>query len=165
MAKITEPRELLVNELQAMLYVERKLADEVLPQLRDEVSSSELKQAAREHLEETKQHAANLERVFELLGEEPKPDKSHVVDGLIAQHEKVFKNIDSAQLQDVFDAGAAAKTEALEVAAYESMITSAEALGEREVVRLLEQNLGQDRKALEQVKATSEQLAKETATL
>ena len=47
----------------------------------------------------------------------------------------------STQLPDVFDAGAAAKTEYLEIAAYESLITTAEALGETEIVSLLEENL------------------------
>jgi ferritin-like metal-binding protein YciE len=68
---------------------------------------------------------ANLERAFELLGEEPKPDKSHAIDALVAQHDNVFKHIESNELNDVFNAGAAGKTEHLEIAAYESMITAA----------------------------------------
>jgi ferritin-like metal-binding protein YciE len=41
----------------------------------------------------------------------------------------VAKNIESTRLRDL-DAGAAAKTEHLEIAAYESLITTAESLGE-----------------------------------
>jgi ferritin-like metal-binding protein YciE len=163
MATIAQPRDLFVNELQAMLYVERKLADEVLPALTKEVSDSELEQSLREHTEETKRHVANVERVFELLGEEPKPDKSHAVDGLVAQHDKVAKNIEVPQLRDVFDAGAAAKTEHLEIAAYESLITTAESLGETEIVSLLEENLDEEKNALMQAKKAEEQLAKQNA--
>ena len=165
MATITEPRQLFVNELQAMLYVERKLADEVLPELATQIKNSDFKQSIREHTEETKKHVANLERAFELLGEEPKPDKSHVIDGLVAQHDKVMKNIETAELRDVFNSGAAAKTEHVEIAAYESMITTAETLGESEIVSLLEENLDQEKHALKQVKKASEQLAKDTATV
>jgi ferritin-like metal-binding protein YciE len=165
MAAITEPRELLVNELKAMLYVERKQADEVLPQLNREITNTEFKQSVAEHIEETKQHIANLERAFEVLGEEPKPDKSHAVDGLVAQHDKVFKNIEADELRDMFNAGAAAKTEHLEIAAYESMITNAESLGENEIVDLLQQNLGHEKQALEDVKNVSEQLASRTPTI
>ena len=165
MATITEPRQLFVNELQAMLYVERKLADEVLPELATQIKNSDFKQSIREHTEETKKHVANLERAFELLGEEPKPDKSHVIDGLVAQHDKVMKNIETAELRDVFNSGAAAKTEHVEIAAYESMITTAETLGESEIVSLLEENLDEEKDALKQVKSVSEQLAKETATV
>jgi ferritin-like metal-binding protein YciE len=165
MATITEPRQLFVNELQAMLYVEQKLASDVLPQLADEVSNSEFKEEIRHHLDETKQHVANVERVFELLGEEPKADKSHAVDGLVAQHDKVVKNIRTDELRDFFDAGAAAKTEHLEIAAYESLITAAETLGDDEIVSLLEENLDQEKDALKQAKKVSETIAQETATV
>jgi ferritin-like metal-binding protein YciE len=162
MATITEPRQLFVNELQAMLYVEQKLANEVLPELVNEITNSEFKANIRQHLDETKQHVSNVERVFELLGEEPKADKSHAVDGLVAQHEKVVKNIETDELRDLFDAGAAAKTEHLEIAAYESLITSAESLGDSEIVGLLEENLDQEKDALKQAKKASETIVKET---
>jgi ferritin-like metal-binding protein YciE len=159
MATITEPRDLLVNELQSMLYVEQKLADQVLPELSREVDDNQLKHGFDEHLEQTRQHVANLERALELLGEKPKADKSHAIDGLVAQHDKVVKRIESDQLRDVFDAGAAAKTEHLEIAAYENMITAAEALQEREIVDLLKQNLEEEKEALEKVEQVSEQIA------
>ena len=165
MATIAQPRDLFVNELKAMLYMEQKLADDVLPELAKEVSDSDFKESLREHTEETKRHVANVERIFELLGEEPKPDKSHAVDGLVAQHDKVAKNIEVPQLRDVFDAGAAAKTEYLEIAAYESLITTAEALGETEIVNLLEENLDEEKQALQQAKKAGEQLTQASATV
>lgn len=165
MATISQPRNLLVNELKAMLYVERKLADEILPELGDQISNAEFEQSIRHHLEETKQHVANLERAFELLGEEAKPDKSHAIDGLVAQHDKVVKNIDSDLVRDVFNAGAAAKTEHLEISAYESMITTAGSLGEDELVSLLEENLDQEREALKTVTKISQQLAQQGLTV
>jgi ferritin-like metal-binding protein YciE len=137
----------------------------VLPELASEIRDREFKQSIREHTEETKRHVANLERVFELLGEEPKPDKSHAVDGLVAQHDKVAKNIEVPQLQDVFDAGAAAKTEHLEIAAYESLITTAESLGETEIASLLEENLDEEKNALKQAKKAGEQLTQASATV
>ena len=165
MATITEPRQLFVNELKAMLYVEQRLADDVLPELADEITNQEFKQNVRHHLDETRQHVATLERVFELLGEQPKADKSHAVDGLVAQHDKVVKNIESNELRDIFDASAAAKTEHLEIAAYESLITTAESLGDSEIVTLLEENLDQEKHTLKEVEKVSERLAKETTTV
>lgn len=159
MATISQPRDLLVNELKGMLYVEQKLADEVLPQLAEQINEGEFKQSIRHHLEETKQHVVNIERAFELLGEEARPDKSHAIDGLVAQHDKVVKNIDSEHVRDVFNAGAAAKTEHLEISAYESMITTAGSLGEDELVSLLEENLEQEKNALKEVVKVSEEIA------
>jgi ferritin-like metal-binding protein YciE len=163
MATIAEPRQLFVNELQAMLYVEQRLADQVLPELAEEITNQEFKQNVRHHIEETKQQVVNLERVFELLGQEPKADKSHAVDGLVAQHDKVVKNIETDELRDIFDASAAAKTEHLEIAAYESLITTAESLGDSEVVSLLEENLDQEKHTLKEVEKMSQKLVKETA--
>ena len=163
MATISEPRQLFVNELQSMLYVEQKLANEVLPELVNEVSNSDLKQDLRHHIDETKQQVANLERVFELLGEQPKTDKSHAVDGLVAQHDKVVKNIETNEVRDFFDACAAAKTEHLEIAAYDGLITSAESLGDSEIVTLLEENLDQEKAALKKAEKAAETIAKETA--
>jgi ferritin-like metal-binding protein YciE len=165
MATITEPRELFVNELKAMLYVEQRLANDVLPELAAEITNQEFKQNVQHHIDETRQQIANLERVFELLGEEPKPDKSHAVDGLVAQHDKVVKNIETVELRDIFDTGAAAKTEHLEIAAYESLITTAESLGDSEVVSLLEENLDQEKHTLKEVEKISQKLAKETTTV
>jgi ferritin-like metal-binding protein YciE len=162
---ITAPRDLLLTELQSMLYVEEKLANEVLPELSNEIKHSDFKSDVKHHLEETRRHVTNLERVFELLGEEPKPDKSHAIDGLVAQHDKVVKNIESDQLRDVFNAGAAAKTEHLEIAAYEGMIESASVLGEEEVVSLLEENLDEEKKALKKVEKASKELNSEAAAV
>jgi len=165
MATIGEPRDLFVTELRSLLYVEQKLAEKVLPELHREIASDDLREGIQQHLDETKRHVANLERAFELLGEEPKPDKSHAIDGLVAQHEKVAKHIEPGRLRDLFDAGAAAKTEHLEIAAYEGMITCAEALGEDEIVSLLEENLDDEKKALKTVDEALEQLAKQSAVV
>ena len=164
MATIAEPRDLFVTALTEMLYVEQKQADEVLPQLEKEIQTPEFKQGIQKHIEETQQHAERIERVFELLGEQAKPDKSHSLDGLIAQREKVSKNIESDDVLEVFNAAAAAKTEHLEIAAYESMIMTAEALGQSEIVDLLEENLADEKETLKEVEKISEKLSKQRAT-
>jgi ferritin-like metal-binding protein YciE len=165
MATIAEPRDLLLTELQSMLYVEQRLADDVLPELQRQITHDDFRADVQEHLEETRRHVTNLERAFELLGQEPKPDKSHAVDGLVAQYEKVVKNIESDQLRDVFNAGAAAKTEHLEIAAYEGMIETAEAIGEDEIVSLLEENLDEEESALKKVEKATKEITAEAAAV
>jgi ferritin-like metal-binding protein YciE len=161
---ITEPRDLFTTALTEMLYVEQKLADEVLPELEKEIQTPEFKEGVAKHIEETQRHAENLERAFEILGEQPKTDKSHSLDGLVAQREKVIKNIESDDVREVFNAGAAAKTEHLEIAAYESMIKTAEGLGQSEIVGLLEENLDDEKETLKEVEKIAEKLNKQTAT-
>ena len=163
MATIAEPRDLFVSELQSMLYVEQRLANDVLPELSQQIKHPEFKQDIQEHKTETERHVSNLERAFELLGEQPKADKSHAIDGLVAQHDKVVKNIESDELRDVFNAGAAAKTEHLEIAAYEGMITTAESLGQNEIKSLLEENLEEEKEALKQAEKISKEITTATA--
>jgi len=68
---MTSPRELFLHELGDILYVERALADEALPKLIGEVKDEEFRAGLERHLEQTRQHVANVESVFESLGEEP----------------------------------------------------------------------------------------------
>ena len=75
MAEIATPRELFLHELGDILYVERKLSDEVLPKLIGEVQDDDLRKGLESHLEETRQHVTNVEQVFDTLGEEPQAEK------------------------------------------------------------------------------------------
>jgi ferritin-like metal-binding protein YciE len=59
---------------------------------------------------------------------------------------------------------AAAETEHHEIAVYEALMTHAEAMGEPEVVRLLQENLEQEQHTLDEVRKHSQQVARETAT-
>ena len=163
MAKITEPRQLFVKELGEMLYVEQELAKEVLPELVREVKHPKFKEGLETHLEETREHVKNLERAFELLGESAQAEKSRPMDGLKQQHDMIARDIEPDVLRDLFDAAAAAKTEHLEISGYQSLITSAESLGEDEIVSLLEENLDDERKTLKEVEQIAEELAKQPA--
>jgi ferritin-like metal-binding protein YciE len=160
MAKISQPRELLAYKLASMLYVERELADAVLPELLEKIDNPQLRQGIENHLVQTRGHVANVEQAFEILGTEPDTEKSNAFDGLTKDHDQVVKKIDSEPLEDIVHAGAAAKTEHFEIAAYEGMINLAESLGEIEIVHLLEESLDQEREALEQVKQVGKQLSR-----
>jgi ferritin-like metal-binding protein YciE len=157
MAKISQPRELFAHKLATMLYVERELAEKVLPELLEQVDNAQLRHGIETHLAQTRGHVANLEQAFSLLGEEPDTEKSAAFDGLTKDHDQIAKKLDQP-LEDIVHAGAAAKTEHFEIAAYEGMINLAESFGETEIVHLLEENLDQEREALEQVKQVTKQL-------
>jgi ferritin-like metal-binding protein YciE len=160
MAKISQPRELLAYKLESILYVERELAEAILPELLEKIDNPQLRQGIENHLVQTRGHVANVEQAFAILGAEPDTEKSNAFDGLTKDHDQLVKKIDSEPLEDVVHAGAAAKTEHFEIAAYEGMINLAESVGETEIVHLLEENLDQEREALEQVKLIGKQLSR-----
>jgi len=165
LAKISQPRELLAHKLATMLYVERELADKVLPELLEEIDNPQLRHGIETHLAQTRGHVANLEQAFTLLGEEPETERSAAFDGLTKDHDQLINKLDAQPLEDVVHAGAASKTEHFEIAAYEGMINVAESLGETEVVHLLEENLDQEREALELVKQISRTLGSQRAAV
>jgi ferritin-like metal-binding protein YciE len=70
MPELTSPKELFLHELGDILYVERELAEQVLPKLIDEVTDDEFRSGLENHLEQTREHVTNVEQVFEIFGEE-----------------------------------------------------------------------------------------------
>jgi len=162
MSEITTPRELFVHELGDILYVERQLADEALPKLISEVQDTEFREALESHLEETRGHVSNVERVFKMLGEEPSAEKCLGFEGLKAEHDKMLEET-SGDLIDSVDLGAAARTENYEIAAYEGLRRMAKALGEDEAVELLDANLSEEKTALREVEKISTRVSNESA--
>lgn len=162
MAEITTPRDLFLHELGDIMYVERTLSTEVLPKLISEVTDEEFRGALEEHLEQTKGHLRNVEKVFEELGETPHAEKCIGLEGLKQEHEQLLGEA-SPDLVDSIDLGAAARTECYEIAAYEGLRRMAKALGEDKAVDLLDRNLEEEKDALKLVEKIATRVSKESA--
>jgi len=162
MPEITTPRDLFRHELGDILYVEQKLAEEVLPTLMEEVTDDELRKGFETHLRETERHVTNLEKAFEALGEEPEAEECIGFEGLKSEHDQLVQE-SAPELIDLVDAGAAARTEHYEIAAYESLIAMARGLGERDVIELFEKNLKDEKETLREIESIAKRLAKEHA--
>jgi ferritin-like metal-binding protein YciE len=106
----------------------------------------------------------NLERAFEALGEPAKAEKCPGIEGIKKEHDEFVANESPSQeILDAFLTGAGARTEHYEIAAYEGLVTMAEATGEDEVARLLNENLKQEKQALRKMQTISKRLAKQGA--
>ena len=163
MPEMTEPRELFTHELGDILYAE-KLLLKVLPKLAEEATDPELVKGFESHLKETKQHVANLEQVFEQLGERAKAERCPGIEGIKAEHDEFMKEEKpSKEITDLFLTGAAARTEHYEIAAYESLVGMAKALGETKSAALLERNLKQETAALRKVSTIAKRLAADSS--
>ena len=160
MSQITTPRELFLHELGDIMYVENALANEVLPKLISEVTDEEFRKALEQHLEQTKGHLKNVEQVFEELGETPQPEECIGFEGLKSEHDKLLEET-SPDLVDSVDLGAAARTENYEIAAYETLRRMAKALGEDDAVALLDENLKQEKDALNIVERIATRVSKD----
>ena len=141
------------------LYVEQQLV-ETLPKLQSEASDAELNQNLQHHLEETRGQVNRLEDAFRALGQAPKPKKSAVLDDLEKKHEKLMSETPT-NLRDAVIASSAAATEHNEIAAYDALICAARAMGQKDVVKLLEQNLSEEQEALKKAQQGIKKITKE----
>jgi ferritin-like metal-binding protein YciE len=160
MTQVKTTEQLFKHELQDMYYAEKTLAT-TLPKLAQEATDSELSRAFTAHQKETEKHVANLEKVFKELGESAEAHPCPGIDGIKKEHDEFMReNEPSPAMRDAFLTGAAARTEHYEIAAYTGLVNQARALGEREAVELLQENLRQEKEALKKVETISKRLLK-----
>src|SRR4051795_7316970 len=166
MAKIEQPRELLLEQLKSLLYVEQQLTEKVIPELVEQSENSDLKQGLNLHSTQTHNHVVNIRKAFEVLGEEPEAKDDPVLDGLRKQHKKVVKKLESPKLKDLANVDAVVKTEQLEIGAYTSMLELVRAMNlGGELEQLLEKNLEEEKQALGLAEETLTKLSAEAATV
>jgi ferritin-like metal-binding protein YciE len=162
MAQINDPQKLFQHELGMALGAERKVLT-TLRKLEQRAQRDPLKRQFHHHLEETEGQIRNLEQALEAVGANASAHDADSANGIAAEGEKLLEKVDD-ELIDAVLLAAAAKTEHVEIAMYEGLITKAEAMGADDVVSLLEENLEQEEHTLEEVKQASETLSKELAT-
>jgi len=161
--QLTTPRELLGACLRQMLWIERQLADDVLPRLREQAHAPHLRAGFDRHLLETESHVSTVRDVLGDLHLPAEPEESPSFRGLVAEHEQLVGRVaeDDHLLRDLAHAVAALATEHLELATYESLVSLAESLGEEEAGIRLRDVLEQEEFALEQVESALAKLLAE----
>ena len=114
---------------------------------------------------DARREAGSLAQHHEAMGEPAKAEKCPGIEGIKKEHDEFVSNESpSPEVLNAFLTGAGARTEHYEIAAYEGLITMAEAMGEAEVARLLNENLAQEHNALRKMQTISKRLAKQGAT-
>ena len=152
--KLSSPRDLFLQLLAEMLWVERMLVFEVLPTLQKQVQSESLAAAVEEHLAQTHDHVARVEEAFRALGAEPVSARSAPAAALAAEHEETASKIAEPRLADLFHAGAAITTEHYEIASYDVLLE----LAPEAVRESLAQNRDEEAQALERLRGLADNL-------
>jgi ferritin-like metal-binding protein YciE len=160
---VSNPRDLLLVELADILFVERLLSFEVLPELLKQVTDPELTAIVADHLTQTKRHVANVERAFEAVEAEPSSNHSPPFVGMKDQHSEIAGSIKAPALDDLWHASAAIHTEHYEIAAYRQLRLIAEALGNQRLDQLLAENLGDEQQALDRLEEATGGIIKRAA--
>jgi ferritin-like metal-binding protein YciE len=144
--KIETLRDLFVEELQDLYSAETQIT-KALPKLAKVATDAKLKQAFEHHLEETKEQVKRLERIFEQLEESPKGKTCEGMKGLLKEGDERAGEGGEPEALDAGLISATQRVEHYEIAAYGSARTFAELLGEKEMVKLLDETLEEEKAA------------------
>ncbi len=144
-------KELFIEQLQDIYWAENKLV-KTLPRMADAATSQQLKDAFMNHMEETKNHVARLEQVFESIDEKAKTKKCLAMAGIVDEGEDIIDETESGTSQrDAALVIAGQKAEHYEIATYGGLAQLAETLGFTEAKNLLGQTLDEEKAADEKL--------------
>jgi ferritin-like metal-binding protein YciE len=153
--KLESLKDLYMEQLKDLYSAETQLVD-ALPKMADASNSPELKNAFREHLNQTRQHVDRLEQIFQKLGESPKGETCEGMKGLIKEGQSMMKMKGEPEVVDAGLIAAAQRVEHYEIAGYGTVRTYAELLGDQNAVRLLERTLQEEEEADEKLTEIAE---------
>ena len=143
MAKISTPRDLLVEELKDLYSAENQLL-KALPKMAKASTSDELREAFETHLQQTQTHVARLEKIGKELGEPMKGKKCKAMEGLVAEGKEIMEEDAEATLLDLALIGAAQKVEHYEIAGYGTARTLAQLIDEKGIADILQETLDEE---------------------
>lgn len=137
-------KELYIDELRDIYNAENQLV-KALPKMAKAANSDELRTGFEEHLEQTRGHVQRLEQIFKDLGEKASGKKCKAMEGLVAEGAETMGEDYEDDVMDAALIAAAQRVEHYEIAAYGTVRTYAELLGEDNAVQLLEQTLEEEK--------------------
>jgi ferritin-like metal-binding protein YciE len=143
------PRQLLEYRVGSAISMEQDSLD-MLGELEAAAQSEDIKQMFRHHADETRHQMKNLDDVCEELQISAAEEPSPTTKGLSREGTSLIRKSD-ASLLDSVTLSAALETEHTEIAAYQSLISLADALGLQQIVALLTENLDQEQHTSEEL--------------
>jgi ferritin-like metal-binding protein YciE len=137
--------ELFHDALKDIYFAEKKILT-TLPKMAKAAQSEELAAAFEKHEAETEDQIVRLERVFEIIDEEPRGKKCPGILGILEEGQEVMKEFKGSPALDAGLLAAAQSVEHYEISRYGTLATWAQELGLGEAVRLLNQTLAEEKK-------------------
>ncbi len=142
--------ELFVETLKDVYFAENAIL-KALPKMASKASSTELKEAFMEHVEETKGHVQRLDKIFKLLGKKSEGKECPALKGLVQETEELISEAKNGAVLDAGLIGCAQAVEHYEMARYGTLCAWAEQLEMDEAVELLEETLDEEKAADEKL--------------
>jgi ferritin-like metal-binding protein YciE len=147
LGKLKSLRELFEIELRYAYDCEKKLVEKGLPSMIENANSPQLKSGLEEHLQETRNQLARLERVFGALGIEPDTKGNEIFDKLSSAAKDSIGNIEASPLRDAALIANGNQVEHYEIALYGTLISFAKSLGLQQAIGPLTETLKEEKMA------------------
>jgi ferritin-like metal-binding protein YciE len=160
--KANKLKHLYVEELKDLYSAENQLV-KALPKMAKAATSEDLRSGFAEHLEQTKEHVARLEKIFEALGESPKGKHCKGMEGLIKEGSELIEEDPAPGELDAGLISAAQRVEHYEMAGYGCVRTYAKLLGNDQATSLLQQTLEEEKETDKKLTQLSEHINLEAA--
>jgi ferritin-like metal-binding protein YciE len=139
--------ELFIDELKDLYSAEKQITRS-LPKMAKAATSPELKQAFESHLQETLGQIERLDRAFEILGKSPRGKMCHGMKGVLEEGAEVLEETEKGSaVRDAALISAAQRVEHYEMAGYGCVREYANILGQKEIAKLLEETLAEEKAA------------------
>jgi ferritin-like metal-binding protein YciE len=159
MASIKTAEDAFQHELADVYDAEHRFL-EGQKEMTAQAGDQKLRALIETHMKETEEQIRNLERVFEKMGSRPAKQTCKAAQGLVAEGAAAMKESD-APAKDSLIAGAVARVEHYEIAAYTGLVEAARTMRQSQVAKLLEANLKQEERTAQLVEKESPRLLKQ----
>jgi ferritin-like metal-binding protein YciE len=156
--KLESLRELFHEQLRD-LYSAENMIIKALPKVAEKASSPELKNAINHHLEQTRTHVTRLNQIFDQIREIDREDKKcKGMEGIVKENEEMLKQDAEPEVRDAGIISGAQRVEHYEIAAYGTVRTYAQLLGQQQWAQLLQQTLDEEKQTDSKLNALAEHI-------
>ena len=136
-------KDLYIHELKDLYSAEKQIT-KALPKMAKAATNEELSAGFEEHLEQTKEHVARLEKILASHDEATRGPKCKGMEGLLKEGDEMVKEDAEDEVRDAGLIAAAQRVEHYEIAGYGCARTYAELLGDQQSAELLQSTLTEE---------------------
>jgi ferritin-like metal-binding protein YciE len=137
---------LFIAELKDLYSAENQIT-KALPKMVNAATSRDLKKAFESHLRETEGQIERLVQICNILGTSPKGKSCEGMKGVLEEGSSMLHESAEGDVRDAALISAAQRVEHYEMAAYGTVRSYAELLGQTEAAKLLEETLKEEKAA------------------
>ena len=138
--KLETLKDLYIHELKDLYSAEKQIIN-ALPKMVKAATDEQLAAGFEEHFEQTKEHAARLEKILTSHDESTRGPKCEGMEGVLKEGDEMIKEDAEDEVRDAGLIAAAQRVEHYEMAGYGCARTYAELLGDRQGAQLLQTTL------------------------